>query len=141
MSESQPKSKEFVVFMSSNPKEGETYIFYLQWTGNEERLGFLKSLFDKCDMEDVYDMVNTNMPLMQLDIKCRLSEEVVDAHMKIDEFNSYQRMFNKCEGEFYLSMTPEDQEYWLSLDKYKLGLELWQDFGRVAILHRFAKKK
>ncbi len=132
---SQPK--EFVVFMTSNPKEGEVNIFYLQWTGNEEKLTFLKYLFDNCDMDDVYNSLDSTMPLMQLDIEQKLSEEVVDAHMKIKDFNCYQRMFNKCGGNFLFSMNPEDQEYWFSLDECKLGVELWKDFGYVQMLDRF----
>jgi hypothetical protein len=129
-------NKEFVVFMVSNPKEGEVNLFYLQWTGNEERLTFLKSLFDKCCMDD---LENTNMPLMYLDTDNKLSEEVVDAHMKIQCFNGYLKMFNKCEGIFHFSTYEDVKEEWFALDKYELGLELWKTF-RGCKIEKFYNK-
>lgn len=112
---------EFVVLMSTNPKEEEVYLYYLQWTGNEERLTYLDSLLKACDFEVVYDRRSTMMVPMHLDIKNRLPEAAVDAHVKVSDINSYSKMFTKCTGEFNFNPDEEEKEELLKMDPYELG--------------------
>jgi hypothetical protein len=112
---------EFVVMISTNPKEQEVYLHYLQWTGNEERLTFLDSLLCNCDFEDVYERRNTIMCPLHIDIEHKLPESAVDAHVKISDINSYSRMFTKCTGEFNFNPNEQEKEELLQMDPYKLG--------------------
>jgi len=89
------EEKKYVVFIEENIKEGETYIFYLQYTGNEYSLRTLS----------VY-MANANYPAFNfscrfyIDVKNTISERSVDEHIKINLLP----MFEKVDGTFEFSL-------------------------------------
>jgi hypothetical protein len=87
---------EFVPFIEKNTKENETFVFYLQWTGNEEQLTLLNKAIEKACYDDIYG--DYSMVTMDIDIK--IPESAVDIHKRIGSFNGYHKMFTKCVGKF-----------------------------------------
>ena len=107
---------EFITFIEHNHKELERFIFYLQWTGNEEPLTWLhKTVNRSCSgMEGDYSD-------FEMDIDVKFTEEMVDQHCKLN-YGSYSRMFQKVVGHCMMwkgwrrdveKMTEEEVANWL----------------------------
>ena len=87
---------EFVVFTETNYKERESYITYLQWTGNEVELKKLDEILKRADTSEmdgdvsVFDMSLT-----------RVSERSVDEHIEVSRSTpSMSHLFSKKVGVF-----------------------------------------
>jgi hypothetical protein len=85
---------EFVLFSEKNHKENELFIFYLQWTGNEDELTKLNNLVSKAEYQD------GDWSEYYMDLTVKLPESHVDLHCKLSDMNSYHRLFKKVIGKF-----------------------------------------
>jgi hypothetical protein len=116
---------EFIPIVENNHKEREMYVFYCQWTGNEEELEKLIRVIEKadCQLHGDYSDFQTS--------RTRISESAVDEHVKLTEFGSYTHMFQKCVGTF---VCPDFSD----MDPYDLGNALDERFyhGRLRNLFR-----
>jgi len=125
--------REFVVFIEFNPNEQETFIYYLQWTGNEEKLTLLHQILDKADFSEW----TGGKPAFSIDINYKLSEEVVDAHTRVLSINHYYKMFTKCTGEFKWKL--ENLIMTLELeDEYQMGGDMFDQFCCCRIKEMFS---
>lgn len=111
---------EFVTFIEQNHKEHETFVFYLQWTGNEEALTWLYdtiqlSSSDGCGDYSVFDM----------NIQVKFTEEMVDQHCKL-HYGCYTHMFNKVTGICNMGRTLQDEVD--GMDRYDIGRWLDEQF-------------
>jgi hypothetical protein len=94
-------SREFVVFVEKNYHENETFLFYLQWTGNEDAIRLLEQNVKSVDYDDYPGSLT-------LDTSIKITEDAVDQMCKVDAANSYHKMFTKCTGVF--TCTFEDRD-------------------------------
>ena len=85
----------FITFKENNNKENETFIFFLQYDGNEEQLNKLNDIISKTDFSDL----NRDYSNFEIDIETMISEDAVNQLTKID-LGSFASLFNKCSGEF-----------------------------------------
>lgn len=124
-------SLEFVTFIEKNHKENETFIFFLQWTGNEAELRLLERATNKALLDDMYgDYVEVH-----LDASARLSEATVDQMCRVSDTNNYHRMFTKCTGTFKCPLTEEEIE---TEDEYLLARTLDESFYSCKIEQMFS---
>lgn len=124
-------SLEFVSFIEKNHKENETFIFFLQWTGNEAELRLLERATNKALLDDMYgDYVEVH-----LDASARLSEATVDQMCRVKNTNNYHRMFTKCTGTFKCPLTEEEIE---TTDEYLLARTLNESFFSCKIEQMFS---
>ena len=87
---------EFVVFTIYNTKERESFIFYLQWNGNEENLNRLEALIDNAD----FSCMDGDYIAIQLDTSVKIPESAVDIHCKVKKtLSRYVHLFTKCVGQ------------------------------------------
>lgn len=99
--------REFVAFFEKNSKENETFIFYLQWTDNEDEIKLLETVVSRA----CYDEMDGHYVMIAIDTSVRLPESVVDTHCRIRyTVNSYHSMFTKCVGKFKCPLTSEQIE-------------------------------
>ena len=96
---------EYLVIYETNHKENELFIHYCQWTGNEEQLTKFMALMDKADYDDFYGDVSTVCYAKNK----RVPELAVDAHMGLDDPNSYSHLFKKHSGTFTCPEFDEDE--------------------------------
>ena len=86
---------EFVTFTEHNHKENETFVFYLQWTGNEAALTLLQRAVDMSDisiMDGDYSSFTMNNE--------KIPESIVNQQCKLTTSNNFHRMYTKCTGTF-----------------------------------------
>ena len=88
---------EYITFIENNHKENEMFVFYLQYTGNEEALHRLNTIVSQADFSDMYGDYSTFM----MDITTRISEDAVNQHIKLN-YGCYAPMFQKVNGIFTL---------------------------------------
>ena len=112
--------------MEHNHKEDETYIFYCQWTGNEEEMEKLIQAIETVYNDDLHGDVS----LFQVS-RVRIPEAAVDIHCNIKDFGCYINMFQKCEGTF---TCPEFSE-----DPYERAKELDDYFYHGRLRNHFSK--
>ncbi len=75
-----PLEMEYCVFVEHNQKERESFVFYLQYTGNEKELNLLYRLVSKADNGNlVGDVAYFEMA----DPAIRISQAAVDEHKRI----------------------------------------------------------
>jgi hypothetical protein len=122
---------EFVPFIEYNTKENETFIFYLQWTGNEEQLTLLAEATGKAIADDM----DGDFSLFSMDIGVKIPESAVDLHTKIKTFNGYFEMFTKCTGKFQSPFTLEEID---SIDGYEMAKLLDETFFATKIRQWFS---
>ena len=87
---------QFILIVETNHKENETFLHYCQWTGNEEELEKLVVMLEKADYDDLYGGDFSSFWFS----RTKVSESAVDEHVKLEEFGSYSRMFQKHTGKF-----------------------------------------
>ncbi len=113
---------EYCVFVEHNQKERESYIFYLQYTGNEKELELLYKLVTKADNGNlVGDVAYFEMA----DPSLRISQAAVDEHMKLKSFGSYCKTFQVANGTFQF---PWDDTEVDELDEYDTARALDRRF-------------
>ena len=85
---------EYCVFVEHNQKERESFIFYLQYTGNEKELELLYRLVTKANNGDlVGDVAYFEMA----DPSIRISQAAVDEHKRII-LGTYSQTFQIVNG-------------------------------------------
>jgi hypothetical protein len=122
---------EFVAFIEYNTKENETFIFYLQWTDNEDQLTLLAEATRKAIADDMYG----DFGMFIMDIGVKIPESAVDVHKKITTFNGYHEMFTKCTGKF---ISPITREQINSIDEYEMAKLLDDIFFSTRIKRMFS---
>jgi hypothetical protein len=85
---------EYITFIEHNHKENEMFVFYLQYTGNEEALEKFTQFVKKAE----YDM-DGDYSDFQINLDVKFSQDAVDQHCKLD-YGSYSHMFQKVNGKF-----------------------------------------
>ena len=128
----QSKPLEFVMFLEQNTKEHELFIFYLQWTHNEEALTKLEYIIDNANYDEMYG----DFVMLSLDTTIKFTESVVDLHCSMKkDLNGFCHLFNKCNGRFNYFDRPriitEEQ------DEYELAELLVDDFYTCRIRKMF----
>jgi hypothetical protein len=124
-------SLEFVTFIEKNHKENETFIFFLQWTGNEAEL----RLLERATKEALLDDMSGDYVEVHLDTSARLCEATVDQMCCVKDTNNYNRMFTKCTGTFKCPLTEEEIE---TEDEYLLARTLDESFYSCKIEKMFS---
>jgi hypothetical protein len=89
-------AREFVAFIEQNHKENETFVFYLQWTGNEDALTRLEESVENA----MYDDMDGDYSSFSMDTSVKLTEDAVKQMCRLKKFGTYSRMFTKCTGVF-----------------------------------------
>jgi len=79
---------EYITFIERNHKEGEVFLSYLQYTGNEDELQKLEKFMSGGDCSD-----------FQINLDVRFRVDVVDQMCKLP-YGWYSRMFEKVSGKF-----------------------------------------
>ena len=96
-------SIQFVMCEEHNHKENETFLFYMQWTGNEDAITLLHQAITKSDVSEMYgDYSSFRMDLT------KITEDAVDQLCKLKSSNGYHAMHTKCTGAFTSPITEED---------------------------------
>jgi hypothetical protein len=80
---------EFICFFEKSEKEEETYVHFLQFTGNEKQLKKFSVAIEKAHSKSY-----------SIDIENRVSERTVDDMMRVNGPNSYAPFFVKHVGKF-----------------------------------------
>ena len=113
---------EFILVVETNHKENEEFLHYCQWTGNEEELKKLFTLFEKADYETLLGGDYSSFWFSTITI----SESAVDEHVKIKDFGSYCHMFQKHTGKFVCPDFDTEDEFDIAvrLDKYFYGCNI-----------------
>lgn len=97
--------REFIVCMERNTKQQEVFIYYLQWTTNEETILRLNKAIQKANYAE---KEGGDYSELRCDLDKKLPESVVDAHIGLKDMNSYFPMFTKCTGTFTFHLSEEE---------------------------------
>jgi hypothetical protein len=105
-SESVPNT--YVILFEKNTKEGETFVYYLQWNNNEEKLKLLEKILNKAD----YDHINgDDIVILSLSTDVQITEHAVNQHCAVKhDVNGYYNMFSKYNGVFKCPFEEDDIE-------------------------------
>jgi len=87
----------YITFQENNKKEYESFIFFLQYDGNEEHLKLLNNYVNYADFSELYGDYST----FEIDIDTLLDEEIVENICKV-RLGSFSRRFQICKGHFDL---------------------------------------
>ena len=131
-SSEQSNPLEFVMFLERNTKENELFIFYLQWTGNEEALTKFEAIINKAKYEEMFG----DYVILALDTDIKFPESAVNLHCSNKYYvNCYFRLFSKCSGRF----TYFDKPNIITKEQndYKLARLLDSDFNTCKIQKMF----
>lgn len=118
----------YVMFMEKNQKEGDHFIFYLQYTDNEQEIAKLKNVVDTADFEDLHGDVS----YFYIDTDNLISQYSVDEHVANKTFGSWGPMFQVCIGK----MTFNDEEY-RELDAREIAKKLDEEFYHCRVKDLF----
>jgi hypothetical protein len=87
----------YITFQENNKKEYESFIFFLQYDGNEEHLKLLNNYINYADFSSLYGDYST----FEIDIDTLLDEETVENICKV-RLGSFSKRFQICKGHFDL---------------------------------------
>ena len=106
---------EFITFKENNKKENESFIFFLQYTNNEEALENLSYYIEKADPSDL----NGDFSSFEIDINTKISESSVHELEKVN-LGTFGPLFTVCKGLFSFNKEMfdevEESEWALKLD-------------------------
>lgn len=104
--------KEFVKFEEHNDHEGESWVFWLQYDGNEKELDKLKKFLSDYNIEDNpgYELDLTPVPEKEVDIVVKHTSQ------------GYMDYHNKVEGTFTMPEFELDEGY----DEDEAEEEAWE---------------
>ncbi len=122
------EENKYVMFMEKNHKEGDNFIFYLQYNGNEEEIVKLKNVVETANFDDLYGDVS----YFYIDTDNLISQSSVDEHIVNTSFGNWGPMFQVCNGK----MTFNDEEY-RELDASEIAKKLDEDFYHCRIKDLF----
>jgi len=117
---------EYCVFVEHNQKERESFIFYLQYTGNEKELELLYRLVTKADNGDlVGDVAYFEMA----DPSIRISQAAVNEHKRI-VLGTYSQTFQIVNGTLRFRFREDEIAH---LDGYDIARVLDREFFHCRI--------
>ena len=106
---------EFITFKENNKKENESFIFFLQYTNNEEAIENLSYYIEKADPSDL----TGDFSSFEIDIKNKISEKSVYELEKVN-IGTFGPLFTICKGLFSFNKEMfdevEESEWALKLD-------------------------
>jgi hypothetical protein len=118
----------YVMFLEKNFKEGDHFIFYLQYNSNEYEITKLKNILDKADFDELYGDVS----YFYIDTDNFISQIAVMEHVANKTFGNWGPMFQVCNGK----MTFNDEEY-KDLSPINLAKKLDTEFYHCRIKDLF----
>jgi hypothetical protein len=96
--------KQFVILHEFNYKENESFIYFMQYTDNEENINILAEIISTA----IFDNIGGDYIKFEIDCNNYVSEKTVDEIIKCN-FGSYFNMFSKLTGKmenlFFLENT------------------------------------
>jgi len=115
----------FVTFKEINMKENESFIFFLQYDNNEEKLKELSEIINSADTSDLYG----DYSKFEMDIDTLLSESTVKELENVD-LGHYGPTFNVCRGDFTLCMDVFNnvEDLALRLDEFFYAFQITKHF-------------
>lgn len=117
---------EYCIFVEHNQKERESFIFYLQYTGNEKELELLYNLVTKANNGDLAgDVAYFEMA----DPSIRISQAAVDEHKKII-LGTYSQTFQVVNGILRFRFSEDEIS---DLDGYDIARVLDREFYHCRI--------
>ena len=117
---------EYITFIEHNHKENESFIMFLQWTGNEEMLTKLRDFIVSADPSNLCGDYSE----FEMDINNKVSESTANEMIKLD-YGSYSNMYQKVNGTFLYSALDE-------MDAEKKASQLDEDFFHCKIRYCFS---
>ena len=84
---------EFILLHEFNAKENESFIYFMQYTGNEETIASFSEFISKAD----YDEIGGDYVKFEIDTENLVSENTANEMIKCN-FGSYSCMFSKLTG-------------------------------------------
>ena len=103
---------EYITFIERNHKEGEVFLAYLQYTGNEDELQNL----EKFMRSSKTDLRGGHYSEFQINLDVRFSVDVVDQMCKLP-YGEYARMFEKVSGNFKFPLEDTEGDTALRMDE------------------------
>jgi len=104
----------YVVFKEVNYREKDSFYFFLQYDGNEEKLIALADIMYRAD----YEGMCGDYSEFAIDVDNRVSQETVDEMLKVNML-CHEGSFEVCKGEFDFY-----EEDFYGLDAKELALKL-----------------
>jgi len=120
---------QFITLQEHNQKEEESFIFFLQYTNNEEAIEKLAHYIKKADTDDFYGDFST----FEIDTSVKLSQSTVE-EMKNINFGVFGPMFTVCKGKFSF-----DESAFINLDRTQIAYELDKLYYACRITDHFSK--
>ena len=118
---------EFITFKENNKKENESFIFFLQYTNNEEALENLSYYIEKADPSDL----TGDFSSFEIDIKNKISEKSVYELEKVN-IGTFGPLFTICKGLFSFNKEMfdevEESEWALKLDSLYYACRITDHF-------------
>ena len=109
---------EYITFIEHNRKERESFIFFLQYTGNEEMLTKLHTFVESADSS----YMDGDYSKFEMNIQNKLSESAVNEMITV-QYGSYSRMFQKVNGKFSYWFPDEMEDEDETIIKIKMDPE------------------
>jgi hypothetical protein len=103
---------EYITFIERNHKEGEVFLSYLQYTGNEDELQKLEKFMSGSKT----DLRGGHCSEFQINLDVRFSVDVVDQMCKLP-YGEYARMFEKVSGKFKFPLEDTEGDTALRMDE------------------------
>ena len=104
---------EYIAFIEDNNKERETFVAYLQYTGNEVELAKLYECVNRAKNRYVYGDLTLSTFEMSM---TRITEDAVNQHCNLP-FGKYGPMFYKVNGRFTCRVEVSDR---IAYDLYEM---------------------
>jgi hypothetical protein len=120
---------QYIVFAEKNYKENETFVFYLQYTGNEKKLEKFAKFLKKAN----YNFMDGDYSTFSMQISAQISQQSVNEHLRIN-LGSYDRMFQVCKGIFTFDLDTLE-----NLSDIEIANTLDELFYLCRICHYFKK--
>lgn len=118
---------QYVLFVEKNFKENETFLFYLQYTGNEKKIEKLSQALSKAN----YEFLRGDYSEFCMSTSALISEQSVHEHLCV-HLGSYCSMFQVCKGHFTF-----DVDSLLLLSDTGIAKALDENFFSCGISHFF----
>ena len=94
------------MLFEKNTKEHETFIYYIQWNGNEDSLKLLEKVLNHANYDDIY---GGDIVMLRLSTKVHFTEDAVNQHCAVvNDLNDYHSMFSKYNGKFVCPFNDDD---------------------------------
>lgn len=124
---------QFVLLHEFNSKENESFIYFMQYTGNEETMASFADFISKAD----YDDMGGDYVKFEIDTENKVSENTADEMIKCN-FGSYSYMFSKLTGTMANTFAEDMDE---NMEGHEIAMQLSDKFfgNRISALFIPAK--